>query len=73
LIDNFVYRRSKLTMDNEYPKPIRDVFGRWEGGIWQTLPNQIDTALTWPNEQIFFFKVKIIRLNIYSNLIICIG
>jgi len=45
-------------MDNDYPKSIRDVFGRWEGGIWQTLPDQIDTALTWPNQQIFFFKVK---------------
>jgi hypothetical protein len=45
-------------MDSDFPKPIRDVFGRWEGGIWQTLPNQIDTALTWPNQQIFFFKVQ---------------
>ncbi len=58
MIDNLVYRRSKLSMDSDYPKPIRDVFGRWEGGIWQTLPNQIDTTLTWPNQQIFFFKVK---------------
>jgi hypothetical protein len=45
-------------MDSDYPKPIRDVFGRWEGGIWQTLPDHMDTALIWPNQQIFFFKVK---------------
>ncbi|CAF4237942.1 unnamed protein product [Rotaria socialis] len=56
--DHLVYRRSKSSMDTEYPKPIRDVFGRWEGGIWQTIPDKIDTALTWPNQQIFFFKGK---------------
>ena len=56
-------------MDNDYPKPIRDVFGRWEGGIWQTLPNQIDTALAWSNEQIFFFKVKKFVLKVFSNFI----
>jgi len=63
-----VYRRSKLSTDSDYPKPIRDVFGRWEGGIWQTLPNQIDTALTWPNQQIFFFKVKILRVSFFCSL-----
>ena len=47
-------------MDMDYPKAVRDVFGRWEGGIWQTLPDQIDTALTWPNQQIFFFKVNLL-------------
>ena len=57
-VDNFVYRRSQTSMDLDYPRPIRDVFGRWEGGIWQTLPEQIDTALTWPNQEIFFFKVS---------------
>ena len=46
-------------MDMDYPKAVRDVIGRWEGGIWQTLPDQIDTALTWPNQQIFFFKVNL--------------
>ena len=56
-IDTLVYRRSKLAMDYDYPKAIRDVFGRWEGGIWQTLPDHIDTALVWPNQNIFFFKV----------------
>ncbi|CAF1099540.1 unnamed protein product [Rotaria sordida] len=45
-------------MDNDYPKLIHDMFGRWEGGIWQTIPDQIDTAVTWPNQQIFFFKGK---------------
>lgn len=58
-IGNLVYRRSKLSLDSDYPKTIRDVFGRWEGGIWQTIPDQIDTVLTWPNQQIFFFKVNI--------------
>jgi hypothetical protein len=58
-------------MDSDYPKPIRDVFGRWEGGIWQTLPNQIDTTLTWPNQQTFFFKVKqFLGLPVFS-LMIC--
>ena len=56
-LDNLVYRRTKMAMDTNYPKAIRDVFGRWEGGIWQTLPDKLDTALTWPNQQIFFFKV----------------
>ena len=56
-LDNLVYRRTKMSMDTNYPKAIRDVFGRWEGGIWQTLPDKLDTALTWPNQQIFFFKV----------------
>lgn len=56
-LDNFVYRRGKSSVDVDYPRPARDLFGRWEGGIWQTLPDQIDTALTWPNQQIFFFKV----------------
>ncbi|CAF1085149.1 unnamed protein product [Adineta steineri] len=56
--DNLVYRRSKSSLDIDYPRPIRDVFGRWEGGIWQTLPDHIDTSLLWPNQQIFFFKDK---------------
>ena len=70
-LDGLVYRRSKTSMDIEYPKLIRDVFGRWEGSIWQTLPDQIDTALTWPNQQIFFFKGeyywKTIRFQLQSG------
>lgn len=68
LIDTLVYRRSKLSIDHEYPKPIRDVFGRWEGGIWQTIPDKIDTALVWPNQQIFFFKVEIVFLFLLFDL-----
>ncbi|CAF0955199.1 unnamed protein product, partial [Didymodactylos carnosus] len=54
--DNIVYRRTKFGLDSDYPKNIRDLFGRWEGGVWQSIPNNLDTALTWSNDQIYFFK-----------------
>ncbi|CAF0744312.1 unnamed protein product [Didymodactylos carnosus] len=53
---NNVYRRTRFGFDSDYPKNIRDLFGRWEGGVWQSIPDNLDTALSWSNDQTYFFK-----------------